>query len=363
MLSDASSIPMGGPSSSVSLRLCDSKCLALDIGGANLKAADGRGFAVSLPFPLWRRPDQLSAAIEQLIATAPTCERIAVTMTGELADCFQTKADGVRSIVHAAATAAGNRPVEIYLNDGRLVSPAVAVAEGLLAAASNWHVLARFAGRFLNGEPGLLIDLGSTTADIIPLVDGQPAASGRTDTQRLLSYELAYTGVERTPVCAVVDAIPYRGYWCPVARELFATMWDVYLVLGELPEEIDSLHTADGRPATTAAAIDRLARMICADRESFDQIDAIVAARHIAASQRRQLETAIDRVLTCLSSPPKTIVIAGQGEFLLQQILKQRGIGERRVSLSEQLGPVLSRCAPAHALAVIAAQDTSHAPP
>jgi hypothetical protein len=40
-------------------------------------------------------------------------------------------------------------PVRVYLVDGRLVSPELAVAEPMLAAASNWHVLARLAGRYV----------------------------------------------------------------------------------------------------------------------------------------------------------------------------------------------------------------------
>jgi (4-(4-[2-(gamma-L-glutamylamino)ethyl]phenoxymethyl)furan-2-yl)methanamine synthase len=344
-------------SSSASLRLRGSSWLALDIGGANLKAADGRGFAVSRPFPLWQKPNELSAAIEQLIAESPPCERIAMTMTGELADCFRTKAEGVRFIVDAVATAAGNRPMFVYLTNGRLVPPEVAVNLELLAAASNWHALAQFACRYLLGEPGLLVDLGSTTTDIIPLVDDKPAASGRTDTQRLLAGELVYTGVERTPVCAIADSIPYRGRLCPVARELFATMWDVYLSLDKLSEEPESTNTADGRPATKAAAVDRLARMICADSDSFQVEDAVAAARYLSEMQRRQIETALDEVLARMTSPPKTVVLSGQGEFLLGQILDERKMTARRVVLTEELGPVLSRCAPAHGLAVIAAEE------
>jgi len=56
--------------------------LALEIGGANLKAADGRGWARSVPFPLWRDSDGLSAALDGLLALAPASDRIAVTMTG-----------------------------------------------------------------------------------------------------------------------------------------------------------------------------------------------------------------------------------------------------------------------------------------
>ena len=33
--------------------------LALDVGGANVKAADSRGAAWSVPFELWKQPEEL----------------------------------------------------------------------------------------------------------------------------------------------------------------------------------------------------------------------------------------------------------------------------------------------------------------
>src|SRR5438132_14083158 len=80
--------------------------LALDIGGANLKVADGRGFAASRPFPLWQTPQHLAVALRSLIAESPPADHLAATMTGELADCFATKAEGVRFIVDAFVEAA-----------------------------------------------------------------------------------------------------------------------------------------------------------------------------------------------------------------------------------------------------------------
>ena len=42
--------------------------LAFDIGGANLKAADGRGWVTSAPFELWRRWRELPAALCSIVA-------------------------------------------------------------------------------------------------------------------------------------------------------------------------------------------------------------------------------------------------------------------------------------------------------
>jgi hypothetical protein len=85
------------------------KTLALDVGGANLKAADGQGFAVSHEFALWRTSERLPGALAELIAASPAADSFVATMTGELADCYETKAQGVAAIVEALAVATAGR--------------------------------------------------------------------------------------------------------------------------------------------------------------------------------------------------------------------------------------------------------------
>lgn len=372
--------------------------LGLDIGGANLKASDGKGFIVSRPFPLWKHPERLAETLAALLAEAPPADALAVAMTGELADCFTTKSEGVAAILAAVDQAAPRRRVRVYLTDGRWASPQEALVQPLLAAASNWHALARYAGRFVPAAASLLVDVGSTTTDIIPLLDGRPAAQGATDPQRLIEGELVYTGVLRSPLCAVVDRLPWRGGSCPVAQEFFATVRDAYLLLGELPESPEDRDTADGRPATAAAAHDRLARSICADRTLVSRTEAEQMAAAVFDAHSRLVAAAIQQVASRLTSPPNTIILSGSGEFLARRALAQldwfpstrsralrnrpprshalRGIARSDaprprnlsqasdlsnlptvISLSDQLGSDASRAATAHALALLAAES------
>jgi probable H4MPT-linked C1 transfer pathway protein len=273
-------------------------------------------------------------------------------MTGELADCFATKEEGVRHILSALATAAKGIPCSVYQTSGLLEPFDKALRHPLLAAAANWHALARFAGRFAPAGGAILIDIGSTTTDIILLVDGRPKIQGLTDTERLLSGELVYTGVERSPVCAVLGHLPYRQQSCPVAQELFATTWDAYLILSELPEEPENKNTADGRPATRDAAQARLARCICADSTTFDVNDAIAVAEAIRRGQVALIAAALAKVQ--LEQTIETIILSGHGEFLARGVFDYFEVPKRIVSLTAELGPELSRCAPAHALAVLA---------
>jgi len=328
--------------------------LALDIGGANIKAADGVGFARSVAFPLWKHPEDLATALRELFASAPRAESLAVTMTGELADCYETKAEGVESILDAVEAAAEGRTVWVYLCDGRLVSPITARAEALLAAASNWHVLADFAHRYCDEFPALLLDVGSTTCDLIPLDETGPCAIGKTDPSRLASGELVYTGVERSPLCAIVSHLPWRDQPCPVAQEFFATTADAYVMTGELPEDAQNTDTADGRPRTVAFAHARIARMICADATMFSLEEAMRAARVVRDAQTVVLALAAERVIDRMDTPPATIVLSGHGEFLSRRLLKRLDFAGKVVSLTEQLGTARSRAACAHALAVLA---------
>jgi probable H4MPT-linked C1 transfer pathway protein len=293
-----------------------------------------------------------------MIALVPKVDHIAATMTGELADCFTTKAEGVKFILNALQVAADGRHTRVYLTNGKLVSLQTAMRQPLLAASSNWHALASFAGRYAPEGSGLLVDVGSTTCDMIPMVDGVPVTIGKTDPNRMVNGELVYSGVQRSPVCAVASLVPWRGRKCPLAQELFATMWDVYLMLGDLPEEPNATNTADHRPATKVAARDRLARSICADRETFSETDARLMADALAQAQLRKIAAIAVQLIARLQLPPHTVVISGRGEFLARRILDELKLKAAVVSLSRELGPELSRCAPAHALAVIAREGS-----
>lgn len=297
--------------------------LGLDIGGANLKISDGETQATSVPFPLWKTPERLADTLRDLMSQFPTPEGFAVTMTGELADCFATKAQGVDFILSAVDTVSENRPVVVWQTGAEFVSPEVAREIPLLVAAANWHALATFVGRMVPEGFSLLIDMGSTTTDIIPLLDGVPVPAGMTDRDRLLSSELVYTGIRRTPLCAVSQTVPFRGQVCPVAAELFATTWDVYLLLERIPEEPENRDTANGQPATKSAAHDRMARMICCDVTEVSWAEAVVMAEHFANEQSRQITEAIQRVLSQQTEPLAHILTSGSGGFLIEELCQK----------------------------------------
>ena len=201
------------------------------------------------------------------------------------------------------------------------------------------------------------MDIGSTTTDFIPLVDGQPVTIGHTDPKRLVNGELIYSGVERSPVCAIANLVPWRAGKCPMAQEVFATTWDVYLTLGDLPEEPNSLHTADRRGATKAAAHDRLARQICADRTMFSESDALAMAESLAKAQVGQ-----DRGLRQARAVAAAESAGDGGHLGARRISGSRACWRnwksrpRSFRSAANWGPSCRRAAAAHAVAVLRAR-------
>jgi probable H4MPT-linked C1 transfer pathway protein len=325
--------------------------LAVDIGGANTKAAwlDGESLrTVSRPFEVWRDRGALAAVLRDVAAevAAGPARAVAITMTAELSDAFRTKREGVSFVLDAAEEALGE-PI-VLTTAGELVSIDAARARPWDVAAANWVATALAVAE---AHPdALLIDVGSTTADIVAIADGRVAASGRNDLERLMAGELVYTGALRTNLAAIAPRVPVRGDWCPVSSEHFAISADVHLVLGHLTPEAYDCPTPDGRPATAAFARERIARLVCADVEQLDddEIDAIAAYLH--GEQLRQLEDAARRVQRPLA-PDAPVVAVGSGAFLGREVTERLG----RAAADGPWSATHGEAAPAVALAALLA--------
>jgi len=333
--------------------------LGLDIGGANIKAATSSGKSAAIAFPLWRHPERLADQVAALHRGWPECDRVALTMTGELADCYATKSAGVSQIISAVSQAIPDLPLAVWTTRGEFVTAAEAQRAPLDAAAANWHALTTWIAQQLPDSSGILVDIGSTTTDIIPFHAGRPTAIGLTDFRRLRHGELVYTGVRRTPLCAVAASVPVRGSMTPVAAELFATTLDVYLWLGLIAEDVNNRDTANGQPATREAAYDRLVRMVCCDRDELTSQEGDTLAEFWARSQRSQIVEALDQVASRSTQTLNTVVLSGSGEFLARQVVDT--VPElsqvERISIAERWGNGLATAACAVAVAqLLAAQ-------
>jgi len=334
--------------------------LAIDIGGANLKAAHTAGVCRSAAFELWRRPGELTPRLEALASLMPPFDELAVTMTAELCDCFHTKRQGVEHVLDAVEALASGRPIGVWSTRGRLVSPAEARAEPIRCAAANWHALATWAAGICPSGSSLLIDTGSTTTDIVMLQGGRAQAKGLTDTQRLAGGELVYIGAARTPLAALGPTIVFGGDEHELMAERFATTSDVYLLTGQLPERSDCTDTADGRPMTRRCAAARIVRMIGADLETVTFDQAVQLAEAFAGRVNHRIGLAIGKVLGGVV--PERVFLSGSGEFVADAASIAALPNAPRYALSQRIGEAAAEAACAFAMLQLPDQVCADAP-
>jgi probable H4MPT-linked C1 transfer pathway protein len=300
-----------------------------DIGGVNIKAARvNRDIALTArndPFEIQRAPTTLAARLED-IATGLGAEKSdahAITMTAELSQFFRTKRDGVAYVLDAVERAFPGARTLVYAVDGRFLELDAARDAPLLVAASNWSATASLVATLVSDA--VLIDVGTTTTDIIPITGGRVAAIGRTDPDRLLSGELLYLGAVRTPVEAIVHRVPLHDGLAGVSAESFALAGDVHVWRGDLAPEGYTAPTPDKRPPTREFAGERIARVVCADRELLDESDIDRIAAFVADTTIARIAASIARVRE-RHPHLETAIIAGHGAFLARSAARRAGL-------------------------------------
>ncbi|HOB17915.1 MAG TPA: hydantoinase/oxoprolinase family protein [Candidatus Methanoculleus thermohydrogenotrophicum] len=300
--------------------------IGIDIGGANLKVVDDAGVHIHY-CPLWQ-----GAPLTDLLEAYR--EPAAVVMSGELADCFASKIEGIRWIVDAVHAVI---PDAVFYG----IDAAFHTRPVPALAAANWLASADYLRK--DYADAVLLDVGSTTADVIPL-NCFEALKGLTDTRRLQKHYLVYTGMLRTNIATLLPSVMLDGTVTPVSTEYFATSADAHLVLGHITPEDYTCPAPDNGEKTPDAALRRLARVVCADIDEIGKDGALQIARQFWQAQRTLITRAVGRAL--FQSGTGRVITAGIGADLFA-----RELGG--VTLNQELGEV-SAALPAYAVREVA---------
>ena len=292
--------------------------IALDIGGANIKVAHGSGVGRTDPSEVWERPDELSLAVAGAVATLPSWNQAAVTMTAEplrlLSDqgrrCERRAGrggcgwcPGVRSSCGESTAGFTASPRSAGSPDARRGGQLAGTGDRRRAIDTAFHGnLDRHRHDHDRPHPARLRQRGGP----------------RTKRYRAAPERRSWCTREcgERPCVRSRPELPVRGVPTGLAAEMFPSTLDVYLMLGDLEPDPADLSTADGRPATREAARDRLARMVGTDREGLSADDAFQFARAADRCLMARLERAAERACRQTIGQPEAAVIAGSGDFL-----------------------------------------------
>jgi probable H4MPT-linked C1 transfer pathway protein len=331
-----------------------------DVGGAHLKvtrAEHGRVVASTIvATPLWQGLEKLEAGFRELEPIYRGADLNAFTMTGELSDIFPSREAGVAALLKEIAERFPAAESLIYAGPEGFVGMDAAANLTMDVASANWHATAALAGR-LAGD-ALLVDMGSTTTDIIGLEAGAVANEGYTDAERLLTGELVYTGFTRTFLFGVASSAPVRGKLTPLMNEYFASIADAHRILGVLDEADDRHPSADGKEKTVAGSIARLARMVGRDAAELLPGEWRDIAAWFSERQLRTVHDAAVRIAGKLAHEAP-IVGAGTGRWQIRRLAQRM---ERRfvdfadlIPADDAVRSAASSAAPATAMALLAA--------
>jgi len=310
--------------------------LGLDIGGANTKLAGSGGEMIeSIYLPLWQEAPLARTLREVAMRTTPRA--VAVVMTGELADCYGSKREGVLSIKSAVEEA-----FECSCHFWGVAG--FEWSDPLELAAANWSASAALIAE----EVGdcIFVDMGSTTTDLIPIQGSRPLAA-LTDFGRLANGELVYSGLLRTNLAAILRRVKIAQQWVPLSSELFAISGDACLALGEIREDEYTCDTPDKAKKNRIDSLRRLARTVCADLTEIGEAGATDIARQARWRQQKILRLAVDRQVRTWGST--TVVAAGVGESRIAEVCQHLNLPCR--PLSTIYGKGLSGIFPAYAVA------------
>lgn len=337
-----------------------------DVGGAHLKVAKATGpgqvsQVAQVPCQLWKGLEQLHGSIDRVREQFDfSHSMLAVTMTGELVDHFGCRKEGVDRIAGAIGQRFGENEIVYFAGPEGLVHVSELGRLSAQVASANWLAGGSFIATRL--KDALVIDIGSTTTDVISIRDHRVVNEGYTDSERLHARELVYCGVVRTPVFALCSAAQVKGRLIPPMNEYFANSADVYRLTGELPSHADTGSTPDGRGKDRVSSATRLARMFGCDAATeepdvWEAVAVYVREQQIQvildACRKQMLRTGLG-----LDAP---VAGAGAGRFLVREI--SRRLNRRYVDAADLFehggtkdGLNAGDCVPAASLACLGYQ-------
>lgn len=321
--------------------------LGLDIGGANTKAALIKfknseivdSFSYIEYFPFWEKaiieiPKMLKRIVSEIVLKnmlkLEDIDYISITITAELSDAFQTKREGILTILNALEKVFDKQKMHFISNATKFLDFNNAKLDYSSIAAANWVSTSLFLGQYISHC--ILIDAGSTTIDIIPIKDSIPVAQGKDDISRMINHELVYTGGLRATIPSITPFVPYKNNMVRISFEKFALVSDVHRILNNISEREYINDTADNRSKSLEDCYARLARIICMDKDTLSRVELDNIAEFIYKKQLEIVTTEISNFYNILTKripefKEKTLfVITGlSADFLIRKPLENLG--------------------------------------
>jgi (4-(4-[2-(gamma-L-glutamylamino)ethyl]phenoxymethyl)furan-2-yl)methanamine synthase len=313
----------------------------LDIGGVNIKVAVCRIEGGEIQVEASSFPFECAGDAEHVLRRLlGPAERIVATETVSFSRSqHRTYAEGVGWVCDLLERSFDPTRVRFVAPGFRLVPVADARTSIWSVACRNWIATSYLAVASIpNFENGILVDCGTSSLDVIPVVDGEPLLLDGEEDQvwtRLGTGELTLTGTLLTSVQSLAPTIDIRG-------RTFATRSNSACLTGHariVAGEVRVSETVPGHSDDTLsheASRRALAELVGADASILDEATLQAIAHSILTKQRAQVAQQVRRVIEAAERSSgrslERAILAGLGNrLLLEPALRGHGLTIERL--------------------------------
>ena len=148
-----------------------------DIGGAHIKVSKinfgkQKTTTMQLYCPIWMNINNLNNSILKIKKKLGSCDYHAITMTAELSDIFENRNKGTKKVINTLCKILPEKKTFFYSNKKHFFKKKEAMEKTNNINSMNWHATANFISNFYPNC--ILVDVGSSTTDIIPIKKSKP---------------------------------------------------------------------------------------------------------------------------------------------------------------------------------------------
>ena len=311
----------------------------IDIGHANIKITcvkvDECLKVRSMSFTF----SEIGEMIEKLVLLVSHPDLVVITQTlCASRTFFASSKEGTHYIVDITNKLFGGKVRYLGLSY-KLYDAEEAKKHYLEVAGRNWVATCFLTSYLKLFENGLVIDCGTISTDIVPVLGSKPVLLDDNDLEytRLKTGELFWSGLYFTPIPSISNTIVLDDEEFQVKPSTKSMIFDAYVILGIIsPEEIIGKYDSkqeDRRLVSFEFCVDRILDTICADKELLTANDAKKIAHFLAEKQRERTEKTVEKILSATEKKYKinlrVAAIAGAGKnIILRKVLQNLSFEE-----------------------------------
>ncbi|BBE30071.1 hypothetical protein OSSY52_02120 [Tepiditoga spiralis] len=302
--------------------------LTLDIGGANLKYCI---FSFQSNKIEIKEYDELNILNNNLnvfelflkkeifkITSKNSIDKILFTQTASL--IYENNKEGVKKIASILKEVFKG---EIFMfTPDRLINIEILDFERY-TECYNWAITRELC----KDRKGIIIDMGSTSTDIIPILEKE---NNKNNIMRLIDGEVNYLGMVRTILQSVIKTVPYKNFDVPIIAEPILKTGDIFYYLDMIPYNKHLNYSSNIKFINKLEIENKICQLIASDKNFLSKEEINIIIKYIYEEIKNTIKFKINKIMKKNNLDNNiTLFATGYGiNNILKEIYKEMNFSE-----------------------------------